>query len=68
MKSPAISVQQGRSTCIEEVGVQSLADARAEFVDPPANRNLAARGAITGMLLGAGLWTVILALVGVIKL
>ena len=67
MKSPVVSVQQGRSICIEEAGVQSLADARAEFVDPPAHRNHAARGAITGVLLGAGLWTAILALVGVIK-
>ena len=46
----------------------SLADERAEFVEPLGCRNRAARGAITGVLLGAGLWGAILALAGVIKL
>lgn len=47
---------------------QAFHDDRAEFVEPPACRNRGARGAITGVLLGAGLWGAILALTGVIKL
>jgi hypothetical protein len=43
-------------------------DDRAEFVEAPGCRNRGARGAITGILLGAGLWGVILVSVGVIKL
>ena len=41
----------------------SFSEDRAEFVESPARRNRAARGAITGVLLGTGLWAAILALV-----
>jgi hypothetical protein len=47
---------------------RSLDDDRAEFVEPLGCRNRGARGAVTGVLLGAGLWGAILALAGVIKL
>jgi hypothetical protein len=46
----------------------SLGDDRAGFAEPPEYRNRSARGAITGVLLGAGLWGAILVLAGVIKL
>lgn len=39
-----------------------------ELIEEPVCRNRAARGAITGVLLGAGLWSIILVLAGVIKL
>lgn len=51
-----------------ELTPRELGDDRAVFVEPPACRNRGARGAITGVLLGAGLWGAILALAGVIKL
>ena len=41
---------------------------RAEFVESPGCRSRGARGAITGVVLGAGLWSAILVLAGVIKL
>jgi hypothetical protein len=41
----------------------SFREYRTEFVESPACRNRAARGAATGVLLGAGLWAVILTLV-----
>ena len=41
---------------------------REEFVEDVPRRNRGARGAITGILLGAGLWTGILAAFGVIRL
>jgi hypothetical protein len=52
----------------EEFAPGELNDDRARFVEPPGCRNRGSRGAITGVLLGAGLWGVILALAGVIKL
>lgn len=52
----------------EEFTPRELRDDRAEFVESPACRNRGTRGAITGVLLGAGLWAAILALTGVIKL
>jgi len=55
-------------TSSEEYDLRSLGEDRLEFVEPLGNRNHAARGTITGVLLGAGLWAAILVLVGVIKL
>ena len=52
---------------VEEYGA-SQHDERAEFVEAPERRNRSARGAITGILLGAGLWSAILFGFGVIKL
>jgi len=46
----------------------TVADERDQFVEAPPARNRASRGVITGVLLGAGLWTLILASLGVIKL
>jgi hypothetical protein len=56
-----------RSTSIEENSALSPSEVHAEFVEVPAS-NRAARGAITGVFLGAGLWGAILVLAGVIKL
>jgi fatty acid desaturase len=39
-----------------------------EFVEAPPCRNRSGRGALTGVLLGAGMWVAILAATGVIKL
>jgi hypothetical protein len=47
---------------------RSPGDDRAELVEAPRSRNRAARGLIAGVLLGAGLWAVILVLLGVIKI
>ena len=51
-----------------EFTVSSLDAEREQFVEPPACRNRSGKGAITGVLLGAGLWTVILVSLRVIKL
>jgi hypothetical protein len=40
----------------------------AEFVQAPECRRRSGRGAITGVLIGAGLWAMILTATGVIKL
>jgi hypothetical protein len=56
------------STGIGEYAAISLSDDRAERIEAPESRNRAARGAITGVLLGAGFWGAILVVVGFIKL
>jgi hypothetical protein len=50
-----------------EYADRSLGNDRAELTEAPRSANHAARGAITGILLGVVLWAGILALVGVIK-
>jgi len=45
----------------------SVEDERERFVEAPGCRNRSGRGALTGVVLGAGLWTLILAAAGVIK-
>lgn len=68
MSSLAIS-ERSESTGTKEYAVRVLRDDRAELAEmPESHNNHAARGAITGILLGASLWAVILALVGVIKI
>lgn len=57
-----------RRACPKEYRLRSLSDDRGEFVEGPGSRNRAGRGALTGVLLGAGLWGAILVLAGVIKL
>lgn len=52
----------------EEFAAGGLSDDRARFVESPGCRNRGSRGALTGVLLGVGLWGVILTLAGVIKL
>jgi len=52
----------------EEYDLRSPGDDRQEYVEAPENQHRGARGAITGVLLGAGLWGAILVLAGVIKL
>lgn len=64
MGTPAGSVLRG-STCIEESNAFCLDEAK--FTEAFPTRNNAARGAITGVILGAGLWGVILVLFGVIR-
>lgn len=52
----------------KEYASRSLDDEREKFVEATRCRNRGARGTITGVLLGAGLWGAILALTGVIRL
>jgi hypothetical protein len=67
MDSPAISAPPQFSG-IEEYAALPLGNDHAEATGEPQGSNRAARGAVTGILLGASLWAVILILVGVIKL
>jgi len=53
---------------LEEFEISTFPDEREQFVEAPACRNRAGRGVLTGVLLGAGIWTVILASLGVIRL
>jgi len=56
------------STQAQEYEVRSLNEDLDAFVEAPACRNRSGKGALTGVLLGAGMWAVILAATGVIKL
>jgi hypothetical protein len=67
MNSSAIS-QTNERTGTQEYTVRVLGNDCAELTEAPQGTNRAARGAVTGILLGASLWAVILALFGVIKL
>ncbi len=62
------TVLPGRSTCEEQYETHWSNDTREEFVEAPERRNRAGRGALTGVLVGAGLWVAILVATGVIKL
>ena len=66
MNSPAITATPQFSGA-KEYPARLLGNDRAELAEEPRSPNRAARGAITGILLGAGLWTAILASFGVIK-
>jgi hypothetical protein len=57
-----------RGACAEQFDAPPFGDDHAEFVEVPECRNRSGRGALTGVLLGAGMWAVILAATGVIKL
>ena len=59
---PTVSPTEG---CEE---TPSFSEDRQEFVEAPAVRNRASRGLMLGVALGAGVWVVILAAAGVIKL
>jgi len=52
----------------EKGNVRAFKGEGAEILETPVTRSRAARGVITGVLLGAVLWGAILMLVGVIKL
>ena len=67
MNSSAIS-QSSERTSTREYPARLLSNDCAELAEAPQGTNRAARGAVTGILLGASLWAVILALVGVIKI
>jgi hypothetical protein len=67
MGSPTVSMPS-RANGILEHNEQVFVDRLAESSDIPETRTMAARGALTGVLLGAGLWGGILVLAGVIKL
>jgi hypothetical protein len=56
------------SIAVEEYSVRAPREDREEFVEAPECRQRSARGAITGIVLGAGLWGAILLGCGVIKL
>jgi len=66
MESPAISLSR-RSVSLPEFDVRSFTDDHAGFPEE-ASRTCAARGAVTGILLGVTLWGAILVLAGVVKL
>jgi len=66
MASPTVSIPT-RTTYAEQYDA-SVGDDHAEFVEAPACRKRSGRGALTGVLLGAGMWAVILTATGVIKL
>lgn len=53
---------------VEECDSPARDEDRQEFVEATVARNRASRGAFAGVLLGAGLWAVILIVAGVIKL
>jgi hypothetical protein len=67
MMSSAISRSSER-TSTSEYPARVLGDDCGGLTEAPESTNRAARGAITGILLGASLWAAILALVGVIKI
>lgn len=67
MASPTVSIAH-RGACTEEYDAPLFNDDLAEFVEVREHRNNSGRGALTGVLLGAGLWAVILTATGVIKL
>ncbi|HTX37175.1 MAG TPA: hypothetical protein VME43_19230 [Bryobacteraceae bacterium] len=46
---------------------QSPVEDREEFVDTPRSRSRGPRGALTGVLMGAGLWCAILMVAGGIR-
>ena len=56
-----------RTTGADQRGVPVDPDDRAAFVEPLERRH-PARGVLIGLLVGAGLWVVILALARIIKL
>jgi hypothetical protein len=66
MNSPAITAPPQFSST-GEYPARSLGNDRAELVEESRRPNRAARGAVTGILLGVSLWAVILFFAGVIK-
>jgi hypothetical protein len=65
MGTPTLSVLRRAGSC--DIGERSLGEQQAEFLEVPATNNRAARGALTGILLGVALWVAILTLAGIIK-
>ena len=67
MTSP-IATLPGENTWNAQQGAFFPGDDREEFVESPERRNHSGRGALTGVILGAGIWAAILTATGVIKL
>lgn len=69
MSSPSLSLPLSTLKARDvECGELTLNDICVQFDERPAMRGSAIRGAVTGMVLGAGLWGVIIAgVVGVFK-
>ena len=67
MATSALSVPV-TSTQTQEYEVGLLNEDLEAFVEEPVRRNRSGKGALTGVLLGAGMWAVILTATGVIKL
>ena len=63
--SAALETHERTGTC--EYVVRVSGNDTAESAEAPGGTDRAGRGAVTGLLLGASLWAVILALFGVIK-
>ena len=67
MDSPAITATS-QFSYTEQYAARPLGNDHAEVTEEPRTGNRAARGAVTGILLGASLWAAILVLAGVIKI
>jgi len=63
-----IAAVPGTTVQSEQNEAFSFRNGREQFVEAPVCRNRSGRGVLTGLLLGAGMWAVILQLTGVIKL
>lgn len=66
MGSPTVSIPS--STYTEQYSPPLPSDDCEEFAETREGRSRAGRGALTGILLGVGLWVAILTVTGVIKL
>ncbi len=66
MGSPTVSMPG--STYTEQYSTSLLSDGCEEFAETRESRSRAGRGALIGILLGAGLGVVILTVTGVIKI
>jgi len=64
----SLTVSKPSTTWTHQPEEPLVRDDRAEFVEAPECRSRSGRGALTGVLIGAGLWAVILTATGVIKL
>ena len=67
MGSPTVSMLSRSTDVLEREGTSREYHAY-DLITVRDTRNRSARGAITGMILGAGLWGAILVMAGVIKL
>ena len=67
MGSPTVSILSRGTDVLEREGTSPEYHAD-DLIVVRDTRNRSARGAITGMILGAGLWGAILVMAGVIKL
>ena len=67
MGTPTVALLR-KTTWIKASDFRLLEGAPAGFVEELKGGSRAARGAVTGVLLGAGLWGAILVMTGVVRL